>query len=149
MKIKFSFITNSSSSVYIVFIPNDFSPGRYYIANLLEKELNEFPDEDTKHLLEKDKDEIIEYIADDIEDIKEGEQFCYNEYTAPEVSEWRVILKICEDNNFILATVELPMNESDAIIGLTQENIIKTLTSHIDLDKFMKPFIRNEEDKKL
>jgi hypothetical protein len=41
---------------------------------------------------------------------------------------------------------ELPMSNNDALIGIAQETIIKTLTSHINLDEFMKPFIREVND---
>ncbi len=57
-------------------------------------------------------------------------------------SQWKILIRICEDNNFILNSIELPMDSSDAMIGLTQEAIIKTLTSYINLDEFMKPFIK-------
>lgn len=147
MKIKFGFITNSSSTVFIVFIPDDFYLSSSNISKLLEEEIAELVDMEELNTEEKEK--LIPSIEYEIEALKEGEQYSYDSQSPIDVSEWRVIMRICEDNGFVLSSVELPMDSSDAVIGLTQEAIIRTLTAHIDLDKFMKPFIKNKEDKKV
>jgi hypothetical protein len=45
VKIKTSFITNSSSTAYVIFVPDDFAVNENYIENLYHKIVNKIKDD--------------------------------------------------------------------------------------------------------
>lgn len=137
MKIKFSFITNSSSSAYIVFIPDHFKVSYGEVIDAYTKSFNWFDELD--ELMENDegKDKLVEEVQECFEGLKGGESFSYYDgrtvfYTA---------IKICEENEFVVAWIDLP-SDCEIIEGIKENVIFNVLTKHIDIDKFLEPFVK-------
>ena len=144
MKIKPSFIPNSSSTIYIIFVPDNFLMEDEYILNICEDNLNDFEDHDSFENFDQNK--FIEEIQNQFESFKEGKQYIFYDCSAVEMLEWRTLVKICENNNLIIDGIDFGISGNDVIKSISQETIIAALTNYINLDEFIKPFIREKKD---
>lgn len=145
MKIKLTFITNSSSTAYLIFIPDSFRIDRGEIENVVRFEILDLINP-TMRPADDIVDEIIDDIETELEHIRRGEQYAHYEFTDEELVFWRAILTICEKNNLIMSDIDLPTDGGDFLIGITKEVLMDTLVAHIDLDEFMKPFLKEKNN---
>jgi len=134
---KSDFITNSSSTAYIVLIPNDYrlSAEAFYQTYNSKKE----------HY-----DEAIDATMEEceaiIELLKEGENvyangdFHHNDSLLGGVSNfiWEIILDIFCDDNLLLNSLDTSSDTPNIIIGVTQEKTQEILLNHINLQKILK-----------
>jgi hypothetical protein len=145
MKIKHTFITNSSSTAYLIFIPDSFKIDHDEIENVVRFEIL-----DLIHPKMRPVDDMVDQIIDDIEteleQLRNGEQYTHYDFSEEELVFWRSILTICEKNNLIMSDIDLPTDGGDYLIGITKEVLMDTLVSHIDLDEFMKPFLKEKRN---
>lgn len=140
MKLKADFVTNSSSTAYIVFIPNDFYANENYLQRICNgKRTQCYPE------LKEDTSEIVDDIQTMIEELKEGSDIYYEEVLYKMIA-WGTLVEICEENNFIISEVNINNEGNNTLQGVTEETILRILTSHINLDKFMKPFMKGGND---
>ena len=134
MKVKFSFVTNSSSTAYIVFIPDNFKASRKDIMDIYSEELEGYYDE-------LNEDDIVKEINEKIEDLKFGETIWeYDEYMA-----YAIIRGLCSYHDFILTSLDVSSDGNGTITNIKKEKFIDILVSHDNLDDVMKPFIKCEE----
>jgi hypothetical protein len=137
MKFKFDFITNSSSTCYIAFIPNTFEVTDNMIQEAIDNINNfgEIPD------FKKIKDTIDICI----EDLKCGE-LIYNCLSDIDFKIYQILDTLLENAGLYLNSVELGrVNDTDLIIGIKEETINKIFIENIRLNDFIKV---NDNDKK-
>ena len=134
MKIKTDFVTNSSSTAYVVLVPNAF----YADDNELEKEYQQVIEEH-----EVLSDELIyKEIPECIELLKEGESLTY-EYNN---SIFYTVLGICENRGFLLASMTTSGENDTFIQGIKEEQIEKIYIGNIDLMSIFKLIRKGGKD---
>lgn len=107
MKLKGDFITNSSSTSYVVFIPEDF-------------QLKSFDELDMPYdnFDEEDDDEILKKVREGIELVKNGDHICECE----DFGLNRQLAHICRENNFVLTDLD-GGSDSGVVAGVTKRKI--------------------------
>ena len=135
MKVKLSFVTNSSSTSYIVFIPNTFKPSPDDIIDTYSHRL------DGGWFEECNEDEIVKKVLEKIEDLKCGEII----YEYDTYEEYAIISDLCNHHDFILASVDISSDGNGTITNVKREKILEILVNHDNLDDVMKPFLKTEE----
>ena len=148
MKIKLSFITNSSSTIFIIFVPENFVLEKQYISKVHESILSDYEAELQLYDYFEDfnMDNFIIEIQNQFKLFKEGKRYTHYGCSYVEGIEWRTLVKICEDNNLILTKIEMGSSGSDILKGISQESIINFLINSMSLDEFIKPFIGENKD---
>jgi len=134
MKIKTDFVTNSSSTAYVVLIPNAF----YAEEHELEKEYQGVVIE---HEAEPNET-LYKEIPECIELLKEGESLTY-EYDR---GIFYTVLGVCENHNFLIATLDMNGERDTYMQGVKEEQIEKILTHNIDLMSMFKMLQRGNTD---
>jgi len=127
MKIKVDFITNSSSTAYVVFVPNNFKVTRNQAHKSYKNEY--YSDTSDKAF----NDEIFCDIEDSIEELKEGQHlWSYGDEGTPGPI-YYAVLDICNINGFIVSDSEMGGEGNNSIFGIKEEQIVDILKNHIDL----------------
>jgi len=126
MKIKIDFITNSSSTAYIVFVPNNFEVTSTQAYEVYKDTRNGSDGEFT--------DEIFGDIEETLESLKEGDVlWSYGDDGNPDPPIYYAVLEICNINGFIVGTSSVGGEGNNSIIGIRQEDVIDILKNNIDL----------------
>ena len=130
MRIKNDFITNSSSTAFIVLVPNNYE--------LSEDDFDHSYDLTKIH--HEESELSLEECKEIIETLKKGENIYANGDGDGGVSHliWQVILDILDNNGFLLNTLDTPSENPDIIIGVDQEDIDEILLGYIDVQKIIK-----------
>jgi hypothetical protein len=134
MKIKSDFVTNSSSTSYVVFIPDRFYVDDGEALEYFKAEIEMYYDADDSEIpieerLEKD-------IPDFIESLKEGENLWREGDLNYAI--WDVLLGICEKHNFILTHMDVSCEGNNVIYGVREEVIENILINSMDLMSMFK-----------
>jgi len=130
MKIKVDFITNSSSTAYVVFIPNRFKANReeaaeYYRTDYYAEHDPEFDDD------------VFHDIEQSIETLKTGEYLWqYGDEGTPGAV-YYAVLEICMRNGLVVSSSEMGGEGNNSIFGVKEEQIIDILKNHMDLNKLV------------
>lgn len=132
MRIKNDFVTNSSSTAYVVFIPDNFqldpeeAEKLFYIEYVEDYENEEY-----------ERKALKEELPELIEELKEGKDlWCYGtEGTDPNL--YYTIIHICEKNGFILSSSEMGGEGNNTIFGVDQNKIENILMAHMNIDKVL------------
>jgi len=136
MKIKTDFVTNSSSTCYVVFVPNAFS----ITDEMIEKAID-----DEKLYWDMDDDDVIpsvenmrEEVSECIELLKTGDNIYLDSYgDGVDVKVYSIAHNILSNHGFEMSSVEMSVDGGDTIVGVSEEKIIKALADHIDLSTFI------------
>ena len=125
MKIKGDFVTNSSSTSYVVLVPNEFRPDDDEIKKLYTEEYS-FDDELSDEQLLKELPELFEIL-------KEGEDLWYYGGEGTNQSLWGMTLDICRTHDFLLTSLDMNGEGNNTIIGIKEEAIESIMINNIDL----------------
>lgn len=132
MKIKADFITNSSSTAYVVFIPNNFKTTRNQAQKVYKNDY--YCDTSDKAF----SDKIFKDIEESLETLKEGTPlWTYGDEGTP-APIYYAVLEICNINGFIVADSEMGGEGNNSIFGIKEEQIISILKNNIDLFDLVK-----------
>lgn len=130
MKIKVDFVTNSSSTAYVVFIPNRFEVSREQAKELFAPQYYGGKDEDFD-------DDKFHDIQESIENLKEGNYlWSYGDEGTP-ADIYYCVLDICNQNGLIVSDSEMGGEGNNSIFGIKEEHIMDILKNHIDLGKLV------------
>ena len=126
MKIKADFVTNSSSTAYVVLIPNEFQPDEDFIKQLYEDHYIHYDNEVTDEQLYKEFPELFEML-------KEGDNiWCYGDEGVP-ATLFNMAWSLCDKHGFVLASLEMNGEGNNIIQGVKEEAIEKIMINNIDM----------------
>ena len=141
MKIKSDFVTNSSSTCFIVIIPDEYRISDETFANA-QKELEHdycFPDdieEETDNIPEMSHDEIRDVLHEFIETLK-----CGNEITKHyEISgiKYDLLVEILSFDNCIIDSMHQASSYDNCLKGLETSKIMNIILNNLNLEKLIK-----------
>lgn len=125
MKIKTDFVTNSSSTAYVVYIPKKFIITEDEMLNLMYlDELDVFKDEEDET---KRTQMIVQLGFQILEELKNGKNFHGMDYDEDDNRDkFNIAHSICSKYNFILDDIETGGGDgNDVIIAVTREQLDK------------------------
>jgi len=143
MQIQADFVTNSSSTGYIIFVPDSYyvDKGNLRLAMQMTEEI---------HNISKltDKQKTVE-IPEVIELMKSGEAYYYDDYDLDyERHIWLICLQLFTLEDFVIGGFEIGSEGNTCMTGVDQKNITDVLINHVDLDDMVKTLIKGANDEK-
>ena len=139
MKIKSDFITNSSSTAYVVLIPN-----RFQVRDSDVKKI--YANNSTEDYDEVYNMDIHELIIESIEKLKEGEELhTYGDDEETPAAVYYTILEICSNHGMIITSTDLGGEGNNTIMGIKEENVQDIMFNHIDMDSFFNTLKQGED----
>jgi len=136
MKIKFDFITNSSSTAFVVLIPNKF----YADENEIKKLYDNSPYDEVTD--EKLFNELPEYI----ESLKAGDNIWYYGSDGADQTLWCLIIDLCRDHKLILASLDMNGEGNNIIQGIKEEQIEELFINNIDISSMFNMIQRESKN---
>jgi len=131
MKIKVDFVTNSSSTSYVVFIPDKFKVTRNEAKSIYQN--GYYGQQDAEF-----DDETFEDIERTIEELKNGEVlWTYGDDEGTPAEVYYTALEICNTHQFIVADSEMGGEGNNSIFGIRQKNVVDILKTNIDLTNLL------------
>ena len=140
MKIKTDFVTNSSSTAYVVFIPNRFQPSDVEIETYYNESCYDGNDD------EKFGPKIHKEILEAFELLKKGEylwNYGGDEGSTPNAI-YYCILEISQKHGMEVASSEMGSEGNNTILGIKEEKIQDIMFSHIDMNEFFNTVAKGE-----
>jgi len=124
MKIKQDFITNSSSTMFVVCIPSDFYPDQERIINLFNQHASDY-DHDDGNELDWEETRILSDFEECLEILKSGDNLWLYGNEGCSIGSYNAMIDICSENNFLLATFDANSEGNNRIQGINEEEIKK------------------------
>jgi len=149
MKIKTDFVTNSSSTCFVVFIPNNYTVKDETIKTYIESQMTWWDDEEGEELT---SDEYVEMmraeIVECLEALKQGTDIYKDNYgDGVDYKVYSVIDELVGGEGFGLTSVQTSGDGLDQIVGVPEEKVIKIMGDHLNIMDFFKVKVRNEDEK--
>ena len=137
MKIKTDFVTNSSSTAFVVIIPNKFYTNEEEIKELY----NGYDMYDSYE--EAKADEAFDELEDCIEDLKSGKNVWYYLSDGLNQTIYNSILDICSKHNFIITSFGMNGEGNNIIQGIKEEQIETILINNMNILSIFKMIQRD------
>jgi hypothetical protein len=136
MKIKADFVTNSSSSCFVVFVPSKYQLEDEILKKYISENMGWWDDEE-----ELTDDQYVEMMRDEvaecIEDLKQGKDIYKDNYgDGVDYKVYATVDAIMSGEGFGVTSVETSGDGLDQIVGVPEEKIIKILGENLDLKEF-------------
>ena len=139
MKIKSDFVTNSSSTAFVVMVPNSF-----YIN---EDEIKTYINNNYDETYEEAKEvEAFDEMYDCIASLKKGDNLWSYGTDGVHFTIYNSILDLCSEHKFILASLEINGEGNNIIQGVKEEIIENMLINNMDVLSMFKSIQRNGEN---
>jgi hypothetical protein len=140
MKIKADFVTNSSSSCFVVFVPNNYVPDDKIIKACVEENMDWWDDEEESNET-LTADDYVKMMRDEVkeclEDLKSGNDIYKDNYgDGVDYKVYSVVDSLVSGEGFGLTSVETSGDGLDQIVGVPEDKVIKILGNHLDLREF-------------
>lgn len=136
MKFKFDFVTNSSSTCFVVFIPNSFT---------VTNEMIQAGIDDAGYWWELEEDEefpTVETIRNEIEIciglLKDGDNIYQSYNGGVDFKVYGVVDSILSTHSMYINSIELSSSGDNTILGIKEAGIIELFINHIDITNFIK-----------
>jgi hypothetical protein len=136
VKLKSDFVTNSSSTAFVVLIPTTFHIDAGDIKILWD---SVDPEEDLS--VEQIHKETLEII----EKLKDGGDIWYYGLDGVHPQIYHTVLQICEDNKFIVLGKDLNGEGNNMIAGIKEETVNNIIINSININKTFN-FLQKEKD---
>jgi len=128
MKIKVDFVTNSSSTAYVVLVPTNF------ILKREEAEKYWGTETDNKKSM---TDEQFSDVVDTLEELRDGRSIWQYGGEGTPTDIYYVVLEACNRNGFIVSDSEMGGEGNNTTFGVKQEQVTEILSEHIDVNKLL------------
>ena len=123
MKIKLDFITNSSSSAFVVLVPNNFYADNNEMRKLYDENCGE----------EITDEELFKELPECIESLKAGDNLWTYGGDGCDADLWNTVVSLCDKHKFILASLDMNGEGNNIIQGIKEEQIEELLINNIDI----------------
>ena len=138
MKIKYDFVTNSSSVAYIVMVPDNFHPSE----NEMREEYEHRDIYDDFHpTLEEATKEMHECLTI----LRNGDNIWNYGHDGVNQTVYYMLLEICDEHGFVLGSIDISSEGNNIIQGVKEEVIEKLITNNIDILSIFKLIQRETE----
>jgi len=139
MKIKSDFVTNSSSTAFVVMVPNSF--------HINEDEIKTYINNNYDETYEEAKEaEAFDEIYDCIASLKKGDNLWTYGTDGVHFTIYNSILDLCNEHKFILASLEMNGEGNNIIQGVKEEIIENMLINNMDVLSMFKSIQRNDKN---
>ena len=150
MKIKSDFVTNSSSTCYIVFVPTKYVPSDDVLVDAINREMQwwDFDEDDEIETAEQFLEAYRDEFMDAIESLKMGQEVYKDEYgDGIDYRIYAAIDSLMTNEGFGLTGVEMGSGGMDCLCGVTEEKIIKILGENLEFTDFCSNITRSDNEK--